>query len=308
MTEFSSGLVNLCFESSDFLTKSLLLILQSFYQRIRLQLLLNFSLDSLVFQSELFGVFTQLIDSLLIILNLLNSLFLLDVKLVLFGLYLIHDWEVLNGPIYDRDFLLFLRDLILETLVGLSLGNKGIVILEFFPVDDCQFVLFPSLVEVKLRVERFDLVSHEVYLLLEVFLELMEVLIGGDEVLFLLIVGLDLLHDFLEFLVGKHVLFDLVLDALEVLVFVVDGFLEDFEGVLELLFVGRLKCFFLWGEFGDLLIFVVLLLGLLSPVLGPLSFDSFGLVFLSDSLVDFGVKRLIILREFLGMLTLYCHL
>lgn len=270
--------------------------------------MLNFSLDSLVFQSELFGVFAQLIDSLLIILNLLNSLFLLDVKLVLFGLYLIHDWEVLNGPINDRDFLLFLRDLILETLVGLSLGNKGIVILEFFPVDDCQFVLFPSLVEVKLRVERFDLVSHEVYLLLEVFLELMEVLIGGDEVLFLLIVGLDLLHDFLEFLVGKHVLFDLVLDALEVLVFVVDGLLVDFEGVLEFLFVGRLECFFLWGEFGDLFIFVVLLLGLLSPVLGPLSFDSFGLVFLSDSLVDFGVKGLIILREFLRMLTLYCHL
>ncbi len=290
LIESLSGLVDLSLNSSNLFTELLLLILQFLDQRIGLQLGLDLGLNNFVFLSQLFGVFAELVDLLLVFLDLSNGVFLLDVQLILLRLDLIHHWQVLDGPVDDADLGLLLGNLVLKTVVSLAIADEFVVLLHFLSVNGGQFVLLPSLVEVKLGVELSDLLSHEVDLLLEILLKLMEILVGGNEVLFLLVVVFDLLHDFLELLVGKHVLFDPVLNGLKVLVFEVDLLLEVLESILQLFLVGSLDISILKTQLGNFLILVKLLFGLLFPVFGPLSSGLLVLLLLSDLVFDSGVK------------------
>ena len=270
--------------------------------------MLDFGLDDFVFRPQLFGVLAELIDLLLILLDSSNGIFFLDVELILLRLDLIHDRQVLNSPVDDSDLGLLLRNLVLKTAVGFTVLDEFVVLLHFLLVNGGQFILLPSLVEVKLGIELSDLLPHEVDLLLEILLHLMKIFVGGNEVLFLLIVIFDLLHDLLEFLVGKHVLFDPVLDALQVLVFEVDLLLEILESILQLFLVGSLDTSLLVGQLWNFLFFVKLLFSLLFPVFGPLSSGSLVLLFLPDFVFDSRVKGLFILTDFFRLVALYCHL
>jgi hypothetical protein len=249
-----------------------------------------------------------LIDLVLVVLDLLNGLFLLDMELVLLRLDLIHDWEILDCPVHDTDLLLLAWDLIFERGVGFAVLLELVVILELLFINGWEFVLFPSLVEVELSIELLDLLAHEVDLLLEVLLKLVKILVGWDELLFLLIVVLDLLHDLLELLIREHVLLDLVLDTLQILVFQIDLVLKDSEDVLELLFVGWLDASLFIRKLGDLLLFIELLLSLLFPVLGPLSSWLLGLGLVSDSVVGPRVEGLVVVAVLIWLVTLYSHL
>jgi hypothetical protein len=308
LVESLSGLIDLSLDSRNLFAEFLLLILQLFDKRIGLQLLLDFGLDDFVFWPQLFGVLAELIDLLLILLDSSNSIFFLDVELILLRLDLIHDRQVLNSPVDDSDLGLLLRNLVLKTAVGFTVLDEFVVLLHFLLVNGGQFILLPSLVEVKLGIELSDLLPHEIDLLLEILLHLMKIFVGGNEVLFLLVVIFDLLHDLLEFLVGKHVLFDPVLDALQVLVFEVDLLLEILESILQLFLVGSLDTSLLVGQLWNFLFFVKLLFSLLFPVFGPLSSGSLVLLFLSDFVFDSGVKGLFILTDFFRLVALYCHL
>jgi hypothetical protein len=161
----------------------------------------------------------------------------------------------LDGPIHNLDLWLLGRDLVLKWLIGLTFLLELLIVLQLLSIDGCQFILFPSFVEVELSIELLDFLTHKINLLFEGLFELMELFIGWDEVFLLLIVIFDFLHDLLELLVREHVLFDFVLDGLEVLVLEIDLILKCSESVLELLFIRWLDGFLLESKSWDFFVF-----------------------------------------------------